>query len=948
MKPARAAQSLAGSARGDAVLSLTRAAFALLCVLAGSCAQDKTDLDHVRQAKQFQQHDQWRAAMIELKNALQKNPQNLEARQLLGQLYLDIGEGAAAEKELRRAAESSGAAAAFSASIARAMLLQARYEKLLAEFTPPQFNEQDVSPELWGLRAEAWAALGKFDAAQNAAARAISQEPVPVTVMLSVARVALARGITQEAQEWMHRAVERAPGDPNAWLLSGDLAFLAGKHDDAVQSYQRVLDLDKRQVLTQRNMRARIGIVFALMAQDKQDAALPHIEVLLAANPKHFLSNYLRGLAAYKKTDFKTALDYLQRSNENAPPGSPATALLGSVHYALGNYQQADLYLSRYLDAVPGDLPARKLLGATRLKLNQPEKALAALDTLKHESNDQQLLTLLGEAAAMSGEYGAGRDYFRRALKEAKNPGVLQTQVAQTFLEEGDFDHALAELQRAAQDTQAEARAKILTVMAYLRKNDTAAALQTAQALVAEKPADAEMVNLLGGVYLLQKNFKAAREQFQRALALQEKFVPALMNLATLDWREKNPDAARAQFMRVLTIAPSHVLAMLSLAQIEQEEKHAAVAVEWLEKARAADPSAIEPRLLLAQHHLRDGALDKAETFAQEAFALRPSHSGVLSVLADVQLGRRQYTQAAATLESLLKMQPQDVRSHLRLGLARMALRQSAPARASLRRALALAPDEAAIVAALAGLEVQSADTAAALEVVESYIKKHPAQAEGYALRGDVLMAQRHYEAADQAYGRAEQIQASTALTLKRARALGQQNGGSARAVELLQRWLATHPQDNVVQLSLAEAYRAAGRAGEAADLYNKMLAAKPGEASLLNNLALTYLSSRDPRAVATAEAAYKLAPQHPFVGDTYGWVLLQSGDAKKSKHVLEEAYAKMPQQPDIQTHLALSLEQNNEPERARELLTAALKTKPAFETRPLAEAALKRLQSRQ
>lgn len=918
----------------------------LICMLVWACTPDTTDLDHLQQAKQFHEQNQWRAAMIELKNALQKNPQNLEARQMLGMLYLDIGEGAPAEKELRRVAESAGSPGSIAAPIARAMLLQRQHEKLLAEFAPPDLNGQAAAPELLGVRAEALAALGKFELAQAAITRAINQDSVPLPVMLSAARVALARGVMTEAQEWVRRAVEQAPADPNVWLLNGDLAFLASRHADAVQGYQRVLDLDQRQLLTQRNVRARAGIVFALLAQEQPDAALPHIEVLLAANPKHFLSNYLRGLAAFKKTDFKTALDYLQRSNESAPPNNPVAALLGAVHYGLGNYQQADLYLGRYADMVPDDIAARKLLGATRLKLHQPEQALEALGTAAEKSSDTQLLAMMGEAAAMSGEFRTGRDYFRRALKTAKNPGMLQTQLAQTYLEEGDYDHAIAELQRAAQDTHTEKRAKILTVMAYLRKKDTAAALKAAQSLVAEKPADPEMPNLLGGVHLVQKDFKAARLQFQQALALEAKFIPALMNLATLEWREKNLVAARAAFLRVLEVAPNHLLAMLSLAQIEQEDNNSAAAVAWLEKARAADPAAVEPRLLLAQYHLRGGALDKAEAFAEEAFALRPSQAAVLSMRANVQLARRQYPQAATTLEALLKTQPDDAHGHFRLGQTRIHLRQHAQARNSLRRAMTLAPDAVAIVAALVVLEVQQANTGAALELVDKYLQKHPAEADAYMLRGDVLMAQEHYAAADQAYLQAEKIQQTQVLTLKRARALNQA-GAVPRAQEVLQRWLEAHPQDDVVRLSLADAYRTSGRAAEAVDIYNKILAAKPDQVAVLNNLALTYLSSNDPRALATAEKAYNLAPKHPFIADTYGWVLLQSGDAKKSKPILEQAYEKMREQPDIQTHLALSLEQNGEPERARELLAQVLRNKQRFEARPLAEAASKRLQAR-
>ncbi|MBI3774598.1 MAG: tetratricopeptide repeat protein, partial [Gammaproteobacteria bacterium] len=288
---------------------LIRGIVAGLCIALWSCAQDKTDLDHLQQAKLFQEQNQWRAAMIEFKNALQKNPQNLEARQLLGMLYLDIGEAESAEKELRRVAAAGSASAKLAAPIARAMLLQRQQDKLLTEFSPPRFDDHDGTPELQGVRAEALASLGKLEPAQAAIVQAISQEPVSVAVMLSAAHVALARGKVDEARNWVQRALELSPTDPDAWLLSADLAFVATQHDAAAQDYQRALDFDQRQLLTQRNLRARVGIVFSLIAQGKQEAALPHIEVLLAANPKHFLSNYLRGLAAFKMTDFKTALD---------------------------------------------------------------------------------------------------------------------------------------------------------------------------------------------------------------------------------------------------------------------------------------------------------------------------------------------------------------------------------------------------------------------------------------------------------------------------------------------------------------------------------------------------------------------------------------------------------------------------------------------------------------
>ena len=45
------------------------------------------------------------AAVIQLRNAIQQDPANLKARQLLGELYLRTGDAVSAEKELRRVFE---------------------------------------------------------------------------------------------------------------------------------------------------------------------------------------------------------------------------------------------------------------------------------------------------------------------------------------------------------------------------------------------------------------------------------------------------------------------------------------------------------------------------------------------------------------------------------------------------------------------------------------------------------------------------------------------------------------------------------------------------------------------------------------------------------------------------------------------------------------------------
>src|SRR6266566_9186888 len=62
-----------------------------------------TEQERVQRAEKFKAEGNLKASVIELKNALQKNPNNAQARLLLGEIYLDLGLAPEAERELLKA-----------------------------------------------------------------------------------------------------------------------------------------------------------------------------------------------------------------------------------------------------------------------------------------------------------------------------------------------------------------------------------------------------------------------------------------------------------------------------------------------------------------------------------------------------------------------------------------------------------------------------------------------------------------------------------------------------------------------------------------------------------------------------------------------------------------------------------------------------------------------------
>ncbi len=80
-------------------------------------------------------------------------------------------------------------------------------------------------------------------------------------------------------------------------------------------------------------------------------------------------------------------------------------------------------------------------------------------------------------------------------------------------------------------------------------------------------------------------------------------------------------------------------------------------------------------------------------------------------------------------------------------------------------------------------------------------------------------------------------------------------------------------------------------------------------------------LQQGNPKARGVAERAHALAPMASAVEDTLGWVILAQGDAQGSLPYLRAASYGMPQDPNVQFHLAVALSRTGKLGDAREML---------------------------
>lgn len=892
--------------------------------------------EYFQDAKKYLKGGDINAAIIQLKNALQKDRGNIPARKLLGEIYLRIGNGLAAEKELKAAQRRGANDIAIQIQIARAYVLQGKYKAILRELQD-EVADSKIRAKVLQLRGHAFFGLGMKQDAQNAFEEAVRLEPGDAGPKIGLAKIFLSSGRLAEGEAQIQAALKADRRAVEALVLKGELERLKNNTNAALASFERALEVSKT------NIPAMLGRAAALVDLNRDQEAQSDIDAVFARVPKQPLASFLSAMILAKKKDFGRAAEMLQQASPALDDYLPNVFLNGAVHYALNHFEQAADYLKRYIAAVPNNIRARKLLGATYVQNNNPNSAIDVLKPLVDaQKADAQTLALLGNAYLKLGKFAEGSELYERAAKAAPDVSSIRTQLALSRLVRGESDQAVGDLE-AAIDLDPEARqASILLTLVHLRKSQFDKALETASRLHEGMPDNPMAKNLMGAAYLGKEEFAKARETFEEALEIKSDFHPARMNLAQLDIRQGNIDAAVGHYTRILEDDPKNLGALMAMADVAQRQNKSDAAAEWLRKAGDANPKAIAPKLRLIQFYTEQRDMARALSVAQGLDQSVPNNPQVLEALGRAEIEAGEPAKAVSTFRRLSRIAVQSPRAHHLLGGALMVAKERKEAEKSFRNAVDLDPDFVPALLALAELESQDGNVDAALQLAARVVEKQPQSSVGGMLTGDIYMRAGQFNKALASYegAFAKEDTGTLALRMYTARnRLGRKEEGLRK----LQQWV-DQKDDAGVRLALVGAYIVHKRYASAIRESEKLLIKDPNNPVVLNNLAWLYDQKNDPRAVPTAEKALLQAPRSPEILDTLGWLLVRRGDLQRGTEMLAFAHRTVPKQGDIAYHLAVGLNKSGRTAEARRVLERIFDAQVKFSESARAQKLLKEL----
>lgn len=895
------------------------------CLSAPALATPEKASSYYEDALKRYENNEMPAAVIQLKNALQQDSRMLAAHLLLGKALLRNGDLKGAEAAFEEALKQGVNRGEVALPLGQVYLALGRPEAVI-EKIPASGLSPALQVEVLTMRGNAYMEAGKNSQAVQSFENARAIDPKSASPLIAEIPMLLAAGRIDQAKEKANKAIELAPNNAFAWNMKASVLHASFDATGALAAYDKALTLNPKHV------DARVARAALLIDLKRDKDARKDLDFLKLNAEDEPRAAYLRSVLASQQGDAKAtteALTEVTRTIDALPPAwlvRREQLLMAAAlsHYGLGNHQKAREYLDVIISRSPNNLGAKKLLASIYVDTKDFGRAQPLLESLQRAlPEDPQVMFLLGTINLSQRRYAQASQLLEKAAARTGSSDMNRS-LGFSQLGMGQTEQGLSSLEKAFAANPSDTQAGMALATLYIRLGKSEKALKIAEAMVKQDPANLSVLNFLGSLKGASGDKAGARAAYNQVLAKDAAFGLAVLNLSRLDIGEKRFDDARRRLDGLLKKDSNDAQVLFEYGLLEQRAGRLPDAIRYLAKAGAVQRTDPNPTLVLIDLYLNQRQGDLALTTAKELAGKFSTNLNVQLALARTYLANGATSDAKTILTGATRLAEFDPRSQVAIARLQLAAANPDGAAYSVYKALQGSPDDLAALALAVQVEVRRGDAAKADTAMKTLSAKHPTSIETARVGADLAMARGQYEPAIASYRKLISREESTtnALALVNAYLAG---GDVAKALSFLETWVKSHPEDIAALRALAETQFRAGKLVQAKQNYQKVIAARPDDASTINNYANLLNQMNDPGAQEAAERALKQMPNNPAYADTLGWILVGKGQVEAGLRYLREARLRSPENSEIRFHLASALAKIGRNDEAREELKAAL-----------------------
>jgi tetratricopeptide (TPR) repeat protein len=516
-----------------------------------------------------------RQAVIQAQDVLTRDPNNLDARRLLGRIYL------------RSIGDLQGGTAADTEAVLHLAIEQ--YEQIV-RLDPASIEDHLLLGRLYRLNSETAKAEAEFRTS-------VKLQPSSEDAVTTLALLYNEEGDSNRALEIL-QSVPEIDRSPRIDSVLGYTYEQKKDYKHAIDAYTKAVDLDKD------NLDAVRGLAQNLLNDNQTDAALEQYQTIAAADPQD-AQTLLHISEIYRRDgQFEKALDTLNKAQSIAQDSMEVEYNRAVIQESLGKYDEATKELEELL------AKTEKNNGVySAFERNNRAIFLERLGTVYRDQNKTQLavdtfrkMIVLGDDAVARGyqqiietyrdakNWPAATETAREAVQKLPKDRGLEMVLAGQEADSGESDAAIARVKAMLNGTRTDDREVWVTLAqmySRLRRYPEAEKALAKALELSTKQEEKDYVNFIAGsVYERQKKYDEAESYFRKVIATDPKNASALNYLGyMLADRGTRLDEALSLIRRAVALDPQNGAYLDSLGWVHYKMGKYDLAESALRKA---------------------------------------------------------------------------------------------------------------------------------------------------------------------------------------------------------------------------------------------------------------------------------------------------------------------------------------------------------------------------
>ncbi len=497
-------------------------------------------------------------------------------------------------------------------------------------------------------------------------------------------------GLWRLAQQESREALSTNPDYVPALLLRGKAQHRAGKHDQAIETYERVIALDRQ------STEAYIQLSEIFLQRAEKERALHILREMTDANPESALGFRRLAQFYFEQGDEKQAEAYFRRVLEIDPSETDTVKTLTGLLEKQGRYQEAIQVFVEALETSPEFAPYMAYMARLHLKAGDKESARAYLDHLR--ASDPSNASLIADVYLELNLYKEAIGELEEVLKQDPNANRERLLLAYLYEERKDWESALKQLKNIPETSRfyINSQYHIGYCLKQMKKYRQATeVLRKALDIAKEKNDLGRIYDILSKVYAARKMYKQGLRILNDAIRDHPDITGLVEAKANLLFEARRAPEGIKTLKKALAEKPRDVSLLYALGALYERMGRVDDSIKMMRRVLEIEPNNYSA-LNFIGYTLADQnrKLDEAERLIRRALLLNPGNGAIIDSLGWVLYRRAKYKEALEYLLRADSVSPGEPVIIMHVGDAYLKLGNREKAIEYYRRALTFNPED--------------------------------------------------------------------------------------------------------------------------------------------------------------------------------------------------------------------------------------------------------------